>query len=86
MLMPRSLEVITVDVRGEVCPVPLTRAVEAMGSATEGQRVEVLTDFRPAVLVVTLAAMKAGWDVNISHVTSSEWNLGLGKSSNISDL
>ena len=83
--MSSSLEVITVDVRGEVCPVPLTSAVEAMKSATEGQSVEVLTDFRPAVLVVTTAAMKAGWDVNICHVTSSEWNLRLVRSSNSSD-
>ena len=83
--MSSDLDVITVDVRGEICPVPLTSAVEAMRSATDGQTVEVLTDFRPAVLVVTTAAMKEGWDVNICHVTSSEWTLRLVKSSNSAD-
>ena len=72
-------ELVIVDVRGEICPVPLVKAVEAMRSASHGQGIELLTDFLPAVLVVTNAALKEGWDINIQNVGSKEWRLLLVK-------
>ena len=70
---------IVLDVRGEVCPVPLVKTMEAMKSASHGQGIEMLTDFMPAVLVVTNAALKEGWDINIQNVGPKEWRLLLVK-------
>jgi len=70
---------IVLDVRGEVCPVPLVKTMEAMKSASHGQGIEMLTDFMPAVLVVSNAALKEGWDINIQNVGPKEWRLLLVK-------
>jgi tRNA 2-thiouridine synthesizing protein A len=68
-------ELIILDVRGEICPVPLVKIMEAMKSASHGQGIEMLTDFMPAVLVMTNAALKEGWDINIQNVGPKEWRL-----------
>ena len=73
--MPDKTKPIVLDVRGEVCPVPLVKTMEAMKSASHGQGIEMLTDFMPAVLVVTNAALKEGWDINIQNVGPKEWRL-----------
>lgn len=75
--MSHSPEVITVDVRGEICPVPLIKATEAMKAANPGQNIAVLTDFPPAILVVTNAAIKNGWNVKIESMGTSEWSITL---------
>ena len=77
--MSNKTEPIVLDVRGEVCPTPLIKAMEAMKSASHGQGIELLTDFMPAVLVVTNAALKEGWDINIQNVGPKEWRLLLVK-------
>lgn len=77
--MSNKPEIITVDVRGEVCPTPLIKALEAMRGASQGQDIELLTDFMPAVLVVTNAAIKEGWDINIRHVGTTEWSILLAQ-------
>ena len=77
--MPDKPELLTLDVRGEVCPGPLVKAMEAMRSASHGQGIEMLTDFLPAVLVVTNAALKEGWNINIQTVSAKEWRLLLVK-------
>ena len=71
---------IIVDVRGEICPGPLIAVTEAMGRATVGQGIELLTDFAPAVLTVTSAAIRAGWDINVRQVEEKEWRLLLVRS------
>ena len=70
---------ISLDVRGEVCPTPLVKVVEAMNSSKRGQDIDVLTDFRPAVLAVTNAALKENWDIKIRRMSSSEWRIVLKK-------
>ena len=78
--MSNSSEVITLDVRGEVCPGPLIKVTEAMRSASQGQQIELLTDFQPAVLTVTSAAVKEGWDISVQRLGPSEWRLLLTRS------
>lgn len=68
-------QMITLDVRGEICPEPLYQAMEAMQGAAEGQQIELLTDFPPAVLVVTSAAVREGWDVHVQRTALREWRL-----------
>jgi TusA-related sulfurtransferase len=74
-----SEETIIVDVRGEVCPVPLIKSMEAMKIASIDQTIELFTDFKPAVFVVMNAAMNQGWDVAIKQQASTEWKLLLSK-------
>ena len=83
--MANKPELITVDVRGEICPVPLIKTTEAMRSASDGQDVEMLTDFMPAVLVVTNAALKDGWDVSITIMGTKEWKVVLSRIYNVLD-
>jgi TusA-related sulfurtransferase len=72
--------IVIVDVRGEVCPDPLVKAMEAMEEAAEGQTLQLLTDFMPAVLTVTNAAVKNSWDVHIQRAGENEWTLTLTRS------
>ena len=81
--MGNTPEIITLDVRGEICPVPLLKAIEAMSGALHGQAIEMLTDFMPAILVVTNAALKEGWDVSVQHMSSSEWRILLTQTGSI---
>ena len=71
--------IIEVDVRCEVCPVPLIKSIEAMKNASNDQVIELLTDFKPAVFVVMNAAMNQGWDVGIKQQAESEWKLSLSR-------
>lgn len=75
--MSNSLDVIILDVRGEVCPAPLVKAMEAMRRAGKRQNIQVVTDFLPAVLAVTNAALKEDWDINIKRISSNEWTVDL---------
>ena len=75
--MAEATDIVTVDVRGEICPAPLFIALEAMRSISVGQEVELLTDFLPAVLTVTNAALKEGWNIHIRISGTKEWNLRL---------
>jgi len=79
--MPSSPDVIILDVRGEICPSPLIKAMEAMKTADNGQQIEMLTDFLPATLVVTNAAIKEGWDISIHSMgkDSGEWRILLAR-------
>jgi hypothetical protein len=53
--------------------------MEAMRTAGKGQQIEMVTDFEPAILVVTNAALKEGWDVNIRSMGSGEWRMLLAR-------
>lgn len=79
--MMNKPEIIMLDVRGEVCPGPLVKVMEAMRGALASQDIEMLTDFMPAVLVVTNAALKEGWDIDIRHLNSAEWKVVLAQAS-----
>lgn len=75
--MANNIDIVTVDVRGEICPGPLIKAMDAMRSADDGQEIEMLTDFLPAILTVTNAALKEGWNISIQHMDSKEWRIHL---------
>ena len=75
--MSESLGIITLDVRGEICPAPFIKAMEAMRNAEPSQQIELITDFMPADLAVTNGALKEVWDIQIQHLESSEWKVRL---------
>ena len=78
--MPENPELITVDVRGEICPDPFIKALAAIRSAKTGQSILLITDFWPAVLAVTNAAGKEEWDIQVQRTDVKQWSLTLTKS------
>ena len=75
--MSETSDVIILDVRGEICPAPFIKAMEAMRNAEQNQQIELVTDFMPAVLAVTNGALKEVWDIQIHHLESNEWKVRL---------
>ncbi len=73
--------VIEVDARGEVCPVPLMQAVAAMKKADGDAIIEVLIDYAPALDTIPTQCARLGWDLTVEETGSPEWKLTLVKKS-----
>lgn len=68
-----------VDVRGEICPYPMLKAVEAMQKAKPNEAIEVLTDHAPALETIPTQAERLGWGVRIEETRPGEWCLHLAR-------
>jgi len=73
--VPNQPQTIMLDLRGEICPVPLVKVLDAIKGASNNQMVQMVTDFLPAVLTTTNAALKQEWDINIHRSGPKEWNV-----------
>ncbi|HEY8477230.1 MAG TPA: sulfurtransferase TusA family protein [Chloroflexota bacterium] len=65
------------DVRGEICPYPMMRAVEALKKLPEGEVLEVYTDHAPALSTIPWEAAKLGFEAEIEETGSPEWRITL---------
>jgi tRNA 2-thiouridine synthesizing protein A len=65
------------DVRGEICPYPMKKAMEAMERLPEGEELEVLVDHPPAIDTIRMAARRFGFAMTVDAVTSGEWRIRL---------
>ncbi len=65
------------DVRGEICPYPMLRAVRALEELPAGEGLEVLTDHAPALGTIPWEAAKRGFAAEVEQVRSGEWRLTL---------
>ncbi|GIV77965.1 sulfurtransferase TusA family protein [Litorilinea aerophila] len=66
------------DVRGEICPYPMMKAVEALkklGPNDEG--LEVITDHAPALETIPTQAARLGYRADIQETGSPEWRITL---------
>jgi len=63
------------DVRGEICPYPMMRAVEALKKLPEGEGLEVLTDHPPALSTIPWEAAKLGYEARLEAAGPSEWRI-----------
>ena len=68
-----------VDVRGEICPYPQIKAVEAMRKATGGETVELITDHPPSLETVPTQAARLGWTATIQETRPGEWCIHLAR-------
>jgi tRNA 2-thiouridine synthesizing protein A len=69
------------DVRGEICPYPMMKAVEALKKLQSGEdTLEVLTDHAPALTTIPWEAAKMGFEADIDEVGSPEWRITLTRS------
>ena len=67
------------DVRGEICPYPMMRTVDALEKLPPNEELEVLTDHAPALGTIPWEASKRGYAVDVERVRNGEWKLTLRK-------
>ena len=66
------------DVRGEICPFPMMKTVEALKKLHDSDEgLEVITDHAPALDTIPTQAVRLGFDVDINESGQSEWRLTL---------
>lgn len=66
------------DVRGEICPYPMMKAVQALKRLTPGDvGLEVITDHAPALETIPTQAVRLGYTSVIEETGSPEWKITL---------
>ncbi len=65
------------DVRGEICPYPMMRTVDALEALKPDEELEVLTDHAPALTTIPWEAAKRGYTVDVEKIGAGEWKLTL---------
>jgi tRNA 2-thiouridine synthesizing protein A len=65
------------DVRGEICPYPMLRTVEALKKLPAGEGLEVVTDHPPALSTIPWEAAKLGYEATLSEAGHAEWRIDL---------
>lgn len=66
-----------IDVRGEVCPYPMLKAVEAMKRLRGREEVVVLTDHAPCLETIPPQAPRFGYTYSVAETGSPEWTITL---------
>jgi TusA-related sulfurtransferase len=76
MTSSESTRDIVLDLRGLVCPDPLTRTIDALSKCGPDQRVVAEIDFSPAVLTLSSITQRQPWDLTIQGIAEGkEWRL-----------
>ncbi|MBI3976145.1 MAG: sulfurtransferase TusA family protein [Armatimonadetes bacterium] len=65
------------DVRGETCPYPMQKVMDALETLPKGEELEVLLDHPPAIETIKWLAARRGFAVEVETIGSSEWRLRL---------
>ena len=65
------------DVRGEICPYPMLKAVEAMKKVKGMEEVVVITDHAPCLETIPPQASRLNYTVTIDEIGSPEWKITL---------
>ncbi|MGH2396491.1 MAG: sulfurtransferase TusA family protein [bacterium] len=63
------------DVRGETCPYPMKKAMEAMEGLGPDEILEVAVDHPPAIETIRMAANRYGFSMEVYPLGSGEWRL-----------
>ena len=63
------------DVRGEICPYPMIKAVEAMKKTKGKEVIRVITDHAPCLETIPPQAQKLKFGVEIKEVGNPEWHI-----------
>jgi len=69
------------DVRGETCPYPMMKAMDAMERLPDGEELEVLVDHPPAIETIRMAANRLGFLMEVEKVGTGEWRIRLRRGS-----
>ena len=65
------------DVRGEICPYPMLKAVNAMKTLKGSDKVVVITDHAPCLDTIPPQAGRHGYSCNVEETGSPEWTITL---------
>jgi len=66
------------DVRGEICPYPMMKAVQALKRLSANESgLEVITDHAPALETIPTQAVRLGYSSEIEETGSPEWKITL---------
>ena len=65
------------DVRGEICPYPMMKAVEAMKKLQANENVVVITDHAPCLDTIPPQAGRYGYSANVKETGAPEWTITL---------
>ena len=65
------------DVRGEICPYPMMKAVEAMKKMKGSESVVVITDHAPCLDTIPPQAIRNGYTYEVEETGSPEWKITL---------
>ncbi len=65
------------DVRGDICPYPMLKTVEALKKLPEDETLVVITDHAPALESIPTQARRRGFSVSIEQVGDPEWHITL---------
>ncbi|MEW5959332.1 MAG: sulfurtransferase TusA family protein [Chloroflexota bacterium] len=66
------------DVRGEICPYPMMKTVQALKKLQAGDEgLEVFTDHPPALETIPTQAVRLGFETKIEENSASEWRIVL---------
>ena len=65
------------DVRGEICPYPMMKAVDAMKKVKGEENVVVITDHAPCLDTIPPQAGRYGYSSNVKKTGSPEWTITL---------
>ena len=65
------------DVRGEICPYPMLKAVEAMKKLKGTDTVVVLTDHAPCLETIPPQAGRYGYTYQVEQNSGAQWTITL---------
>ena len=65
------------DVRGEICPYPMLKAIEAMRAAPDDEIIEVYTDHSPCLETIPPQAARLRFEFSVEKTGSPEWVITL---------
>ena len=67
---------IELDVRGEICPYPMMKAVQALKKlAPDDDGLQVITDHAPALDTIPTQAARLGFQTEIEETGTPEWRI-----------
>ncbi|WP_324717408.1 sulfurtransferase TusA family protein [Carboxydochorda subterranea] len=67
------------DVRGEICPYPMLKAVEALARLAPGESLEVITDHPPALQTIPAYTSRLGYSSRIEPAGPGVWKVVVSK-------
>ena len=71
----------TLDVRGEICPYPMMKTVQALKKLKKDEHeLIVITDHAPALETIPTQAVRLGFTVEVEETGSPEWQITLTRS------
>jgi len=68
-----------IDVRGEICPYPVKKTMEAMERLPVGEDLVVLSDHPPSLETIRMVAAQRGFAMRVEDAGPGEWRIVLSR-------